>query len=130
MAGTLAGILAQRTPAVGEAGALTSDWVAAPVRVALADLATIWSPELRWAACLALGSIKARWTTTHSWIHTNLISLTGLLTLTHRYYTLLSLLSPSIATYKGGRVTEILTNVFSRRVQFLCRQVRAAEQYL
>lgn len=45
--GALAGVLAQRTPAVGVAGALTSDGVTAAVWVALTHLATVWSPELR-----------------------------------------------------------------------------------
>lgn len=45
--GTLAGVLAQRTPAVRVAGALTCDGVAAAVGVALTHPATVWSPELR-----------------------------------------------------------------------------------
>lgn len=45
--GTLAGILAQRTPAVGVTGALTSHRVTTAVWMALTHLATVWSPELR-----------------------------------------------------------------------------------
>lgn len=47
MTGALAGVLAYWTPAVGVAGALTSDEVTAAVWVALTHLATVWSPELR-----------------------------------------------------------------------------------
>lgn len=45
--GALAGVLAQRAPAVGVAGALTSGEVTAAVWMALTHLATVWSPELR-----------------------------------------------------------------------------------
>ena len=44
---TLAGILAQRTPAVGVAGALPCDGITAAVWVALTHLATVWCPEIR-----------------------------------------------------------------------------------
>lgn len=47
MSGTLADVLALRTPAVIVAGALTCDGVAAAVGVALTHPATVWGPELR-----------------------------------------------------------------------------------
>lgn len=43
----LAGVLAQRPPAVGVAGALAGERVAAAVRMARAHLAAVWSPEVR-----------------------------------------------------------------------------------
>lgn len=45
--GTVAGVLAQRAPAVGVAGALAGNRVTAAIRVARTHLPTIWSPELR-----------------------------------------------------------------------------------
>lgn len=45
--GALAGVLAERTPAVGIARALARGWVAAAMRVAPTCLAAVWSPELR-----------------------------------------------------------------------------------
>lgn len=45
--GALAGVLAQWTPAVGVASALTSDGVTVAVWVTRTHLATVWSPELK-----------------------------------------------------------------------------------
>ena len=48
--GTLAGMLAQRAPAVGVAGTLTGNRVAAAVWVTLTCLAAVRGPEVRWTA--------------------------------------------------------------------------------
>lgn len=66
VAGTLAGVLALRTPAVGVAGALAGGGMTAAVWVARTHLATVWSPELRGTACFTLSSEVPRWTATNS----------------------------------------------------------------
>lgn len=57
--GALAGVLAERTPAVGVARALTGDVVAPTVWVAPTRLAAVWSPELKRTAWLLPKSTEA-----------------------------------------------------------------------
>lgn len=51
MTSTFAAVLAQAAPAVGQARALTSDWVTEPMRVTGTELSTIRPPKFRRTSC-------------------------------------------------------------------------------
>lgn len=117
MPGTLTGRLTERPPAVDITGALSCDRMAPPVWVTWTHLTTVGRPELTRTTCFTVSSIEARWTATHTGIHTELILQTGLLPLAQRFNALCPFLLPSSTAHQSRRVPGIVTNISPSRIQ-------------